>query len=60
MFSMDRLIISLLGAAKSASFAMPTILDVVEAGSPTIHLKEAALGYAVFGPGNQLIRHGSS
>ncbi|KFG63029.1 putative transporter [Toxoplasma gondii RUB] len=47
----EGLVIALLGAAKSASFAMPTILDVTENGADNIHLKEVSLGYAIFGPG---------
>ncbi|PFH36557.1 hypothetical protein BESB_047490 [Besnoitia besnoiti] len=47
----EGLVIALLGAAKSASFAMPTILDVTENAYDNIHLKEVSIGYAVCGPG---------
>lgn len=47
----EGLVIALLGAAKSASFAMPTILDATEYAYESVHLKEVSLGYAVFGPG---------
>lgn len=42
---------AILGAAKSASFAIPTIIDKVEASSETLGLREVCLGYAVIGPG---------
>ncbi|KAL8453764.1 hypothetical protein Emed_000705 [Eimeria media] len=51
----EGLIVAILGAAKSASFAIPTILDRVEASNVDIGLREVCLGYAVLGPGLCLI-----
>lgn len=47
----EGLIVAVLGAAKSASFAIPTILDKIEAGNAALGLREVCLGYAVMGPG---------
>lgn len=47
------LIVALLGAAKSASFAIPTILDAVDASSDAIGLREICLSYALLGPGKE-------
>lgn len=46
-----RLIVAILGASKSASFAVPTILDKIEVANPGIGLREVCLGYALVGPG---------
>ncbi|KAL8424862.1 hypothetical protein Efla_001667 [Eimeria flavescens] len=51
----EGLIVAILGASKSASFAVPTILDRVEASSTAIGLREVCLGYAVLGPGLCLV-----
>lgn len=51
----EGLIVALLGAAKSASFAIPTILDAVDASSDAIGLREVCLSYALLGPGLCLV-----
>ncbi|CDJ50539.1 hypothetical protein, conserved [Eimeria brunetti] len=47
----EGLIVAILGASKSASFAVPTILDKIEVANPGIGLREVCLGYALVGPG---------
>ncbi|XP_026192109.1 uncharacterized protein LOC34618810 [Cyclospora cayetanensis] len=51
----EGLIVAILGASKSASFAVPTILDKIEAGYADISLRNVCLGYAALGPGLCLI-----
>lgn len=46
-----RLVVALLGSAKSLSFAMPTILDAVEGSSASVTVKDVCIGYAALGPG---------
>ncbi|CDJ35944.1 LOW QUALITY PROTEIN: uncharacterized protein EMH_0045770 [Eimeria mitis] len=50
-FVLVTLIVAILGASKSASFAVPTILDKIEMANPGIGLREVCLGYALVGPG---------
>ncbi|OEH77015.1 hypothetical protein cyc_01879 [Cyclospora cayetanensis] len=45
----EGLIVAILGASKSASFAVPTILDKIEAGYADISLRNVCLGYAALG-----------
>lgn len=47
----EGLIVAILGASKSASFAVPTILDKIGVANPGIGLREVCLGYALVGPG---------
>lgn len=51
----EGLIVAILGASKSASFAIPLILDKIEAGNEAIGLREVCLGYAIIGPGLCLV-----
>ncbi|KFH12203.1 putative transporter [Toxoplasma gondii VAND] len=47
----EALVVALLGSAKSLSYAMPAILDTLDANSSVISVKDVCLGYAVLGPG---------
>ncbi|CBZ56012.1 conserved hypothetical protein [Neospora caninum Liverpool] len=47
----EALVVALLGSAKSLSYAVPTILDTLDANSSAITVKDVCLGYAALGPG---------